>query len=57
MFSSHTGHVKILEVNPSGKYVRLYNSSTFQVSEHTNVECSLTSGIINLYMYRFSYNR
>ncbi|CAB3977920.1 lamin-L(I)-like isoform X1 [Paramuricea clavata] len=31
--SSHTGHVKILEVNPSGKYVRLFNSSTFQDDE------------------------
>ncbi|XP_028397529.1 lamin-B2-like [Dendronephthya gigantea] len=31
--SSHTGHVKILEVNPSGKYVRLFNSSTFQDEE------------------------
>lgn len=31
--SSHTGHVRILEVNPAGKFVRLFNTSTFQDEE------------------------
>ena len=29
---SHVGHIRILEVSPSGKYIRLFNSSSFQVS-------------------------
>ena len=30
---SHTGNVRILEVNPDGNYVRLFNTSSFKVSE------------------------
>ena len=30
--SSHTGNVRILEVNPDGNYVRVFNTSSFKVS-------------------------
>ena len=30
---SHTGNVRILEVNPDGNYVRLFDTSSFKVSE------------------------
>ena len=30
--SSHTGNVRILEVNPDGNYVRIFNTSGFKVS-------------------------
>ena len=29
--NSHTGNVRILEVNPEGNYVRLFNTSSFKV--------------------------
>ena len=31
-FFSHTGNVRILEVNPDGNYVRVFNTSSFKVS-------------------------
>lgn len=32
LISSHTGNVRILEVNPDGNYVRVFNTSSFKVS-------------------------
>ena len=32
LFFSHTGNVRILEVNPDGNYVRVFNTSSFKVS-------------------------